>query len=146
VILPRNGLRFFATSRTRAACPDTCASTRASRATQEGRKGLYHINAVDEVTQWQIVAATAQISELWLLPVLEAMLNQFAFVTRGFHVNVYRPCGVPTVLTTANGKRRHIYFRSPRSAAVDRQCRNPAGTADSWHMPPAPISRSGFGK
>jgi hypothetical protein len=24
---------------------------------QEGRKGLYHINAVDEVTQWEIVAA-----------------------------------------------------------------------------------------
>ncbi|MGA2119495.1 MAG: hypothetical protein ABSH56_32700 [Bryobacteraceae bacterium] len=35
---------------------------------QPGRKGLYHINAVDEVTQWEIVAATPQISELWLLP------------------------------------------------------------------------------
>lgn len=52
---------------------------------QDGRKGLYHINAVDEVTQWQIVAATPQISELWLLPVLEAMLEQFPFVIRGFH-------------------------------------------------------------
>jgi transposase InsO family protein len=52
---------------------------------QDGRKGLYHINAVDEVTQWQIVAATPQISELWLLPVLEAMLQQFPFVIRGFH-------------------------------------------------------------
>ena len=39
---------------------------------QDGRKGLYHINAVDQVTQWEIVAATPQISELWLLPVLEA--------------------------------------------------------------------------
>jgi len=52
---------------------------------QDGRKGLYHINAVDEVTQWQVVAATPQISELWLLPVLEAMLGQFPFVIRGFH-------------------------------------------------------------
>jgi transposase InsO family protein len=52
---------------------------------QDGRKGLYHINAVDEVTQWQVVAATPQISELWLLPVLEAMLAQFPFVIRGFH-------------------------------------------------------------
>jgi|SRR5215469_7597709 len=52
---------------------------------QEGRKGLYHINAVDQVTQWQIVAATPQISELWLLPVLEAMLSQFPFRIRGFH-------------------------------------------------------------
>jgi transposase InsO family protein len=51
----------------------------------QGRKGLYHINAVDQVTQWEIVAATSQISELWLLPVLEALLGQFPFVIRGFH-------------------------------------------------------------
>ena len=31
---------------------------------QDGRKGLYHINAVDQVTQWEIVAAAPQISEL----------------------------------------------------------------------------------
>lgn len=52
---------------------------------KEGRKGLYHINAVDEVTQWEIVAATPLISEFWLLPVLEAMLAQFPFRIRGFH-------------------------------------------------------------
>jgi transposase InsO family protein len=52
---------------------------------REGRKGLYHINAVDQVTQWEIVAATPHISELWLIPVLEAMLAQFPFVIRGFH-------------------------------------------------------------
>lgn len=52
---------------------------------QDGRKGLYHINAVDQVTQWEIVAATPQISELWLIPVLEAMLQQFPFAIRGFH-------------------------------------------------------------
>jgi transposase InsO family protein len=52
---------------------------------QDGRKGLYHINAVDQVTQWEIIAATPQISELWLLPVLEALLGQFPFVIRGFH-------------------------------------------------------------
>ena len=52
---------------------------------QEGVKGVYHINAVDEVTQWQVVGATAQISEAYLLPVLEAMLRQFPFRIRGFH-------------------------------------------------------------
>jgi hypothetical protein len=52
---------------------------------QDGRKGLYHINAVDEVTQWEIVAAAPHISELWLLPVLEALLAQFPFMIRGFH-------------------------------------------------------------
>ena len=51
----------------------------------DGNKGVYHINAVDEVTQWQVVGATAQISEAFLLPVLMAMLEQFPFRIRGFH-------------------------------------------------------------
>ena len=52
---------------------------------QEGVKGLYHINAVDQVTQWQVVGATPHISEAWLLPLLETMLEQFPFRIRGFH-------------------------------------------------------------
>jgi len=50
-----------------------------------GAKGVYHINAVDQVTQWQIVSATARISEAWLEPVLAALLRQFPFPIRGFH-------------------------------------------------------------
>jgi transposase InsO family protein len=52
---------------------------------QGGIKGLFHINAVDEVTQWQIVAATERISEAWLQPVLKTMLGQFPFRILGFH-------------------------------------------------------------
>ena len=52
---------------------------------QDGCKGLYHINAVDEVTQWQVVGAAPQISEAFLIPVLEAMLEQFPFRVHGFH-------------------------------------------------------------
>jgi hypothetical protein len=52
---------------------------------RDGLKGIYHINAVDEVTQWEIVAATPQISELWLIPLLETMIEQFPFAIRGFH-------------------------------------------------------------
>lgn len=52
---------------------------------QDGCKGLYHINAVDEVTQWQVVGAAPQISEVFLIPVLEAMLEQFPFRIHGFH-------------------------------------------------------------
>ena len=51
----------------------------------DGIKGVYHINAVDEVTQWQVVGAAAQISEAWLLPVLEGLMEQFPFRIRGFH-------------------------------------------------------------
>ena len=50
-----------------------------------GSKGVYHINAVDEVTQWEIVASVERISEAYLAPVLEIMLAQFPFVIRGFH-------------------------------------------------------------
>jgi transposase InsO family protein len=50
-----------------------------------GAKGVYHINAVDQVTQWEIVSATARISEAWLEPVLAALLRQFPFPILGFH-------------------------------------------------------------
>jgi transposase InsO family protein len=49
------------------------------------RKGVYHINAVDQVTQWEIVSATERISEAWLEPVLRAMIRQFPFRILGFH-------------------------------------------------------------
>lgn len=51
----------------------------------EQAKGVYHINAVDEVTQWEITAAVERISETYLEPVLAMMLAQFPFVIRGFH-------------------------------------------------------------
>lgn len=51
----------------------------------DGIKGVYLINAVDEVTQCQAVCAVERISELFLLPVLAAMLDAFPFVIRGFH-------------------------------------------------------------
>ncbi len=50
-----------------------------------GEKGVYHINAVDEVTQWQVAGSTPRISEAYLEPVLENMLRQFPFPILGFH-------------------------------------------------------------
>lgn len=52
---------------------------------RDGRKGVYHVNAVDEVTQWEIVASVEQISEAYLLPALEIILSGFPFIVRGFH-------------------------------------------------------------
>jgi transposase InsO family protein len=52
---------------------------------QDGVKGLYHINAVDCVTQYEGVATCERISEAFLIPVLEALLQGFPFVIRGFH-------------------------------------------------------------
>jgi len=53
----------------------------------DGTKGLYHINAVDCVTQWQVVATVQNISEAYLLPVIEQMLEQFPFEILGFHAD-----------------------------------------------------------
>jgi hypothetical protein len=48
-------------------------------------KGIDHINAVDEVTQWEVVLATPSISEAWLMPLLTSILQQFPFVVLNFH-------------------------------------------------------------
>ena len=48
-------------------------------------KGVYHINAVDTVTQWEIVGCAGKIGEQPPLPVLEAILHQFPFRILGFH-------------------------------------------------------------
>jgi IS30 family transposase len=51
----------------------------------DGQRGLYHINAVDTVTQWQVVGCVETIAERHLVPVLEAMLHQFPFRIQSFH-------------------------------------------------------------
>ena len=50
-----------------------------------GQKGVYHINAVDEITQWEIVTSVERISEAYLVAVLESILGQFPFTIRAFH-------------------------------------------------------------
>jgi len=49
------------------------------------QKGVYHINAVDEVTQFQVVCTVEKISEAYLIPALEQLLAAFPFRIRGFH-------------------------------------------------------------
>ena len=48
-------------------------------------KGVYHINLVDEVTQWEIVGCVEGISEEFLRPLLDELLAAFPFRIRGFH-------------------------------------------------------------
>jgi hypothetical protein len=51
----------------------------------DGQPGPYHINSVDTVTQWEILGCCEAISERYLLPVLEDMLEQYPFSILGFH-------------------------------------------------------------
>ena len=52
---------------------------------QDGAKGVYHIKAVDCVTQMEFVATCEKISEAFLLPVIRQLLDGFPFVILGFH-------------------------------------------------------------
>jgi transposase InsO family protein len=54
---------------------------------QDGIKGVYHINAVDCVPQYEGVATCERISEAFLIPVLEALLESFPFRILGFHTD-----------------------------------------------------------
>ncbi|MFT5852310.1 MAG: hypothetical protein ACI87J_002286 [Colwellia sp.] len=49
------------------------------------KKDFYHINAIDEMTQFEVVCSVEQISEHHLIPVLEQMLSAFPFIIKGFH-------------------------------------------------------------
>jgi transposase InsO family protein len=51
----------------------------------DGIKGIYLINAVDEVTQFQCIMAVERISELFLIPILNQMIEFFPFRILGFH-------------------------------------------------------------
>jgi transposase InsO family protein len=50
-------------------------------------KGVYHINAVDEVTQMEIVCAVEKISENYLIPVLAELIEEFPFKIKGIHAD-----------------------------------------------------------
>jgi len=53
----------------------------------EEKKGVYHINSVDEVTQWEIAAAVEKISEAFLEPILKIIIEQYPFVIVEFHAD-----------------------------------------------------------
>lgn len=49
------------------------------------QRDIYHINAVDEITQWEVVVSVPQITEEFLEPALVTLLSQFPFVVFNFH-------------------------------------------------------------
>lgn len=52
-----------------------------------GKKGVYHINSVDEVLQWQNVASVEQISESYLESILLLLIDQYPFQIFEFHAD-----------------------------------------------------------
>ena len=48
-------------------------------------KGVYHVNLIDVVTQWEVILSVEQISERFLKPILQEALSLFPFTILGFH-------------------------------------------------------------
>jgi transposase InsO family protein len=51
----------------------------------DGKKGVYYINFVDEVIQWEMVACVQTISEIHMAPILKQILDQYPFIVLNFH-------------------------------------------------------------
>jgi transposase InsO family protein len=49
------------------------------------QKGVYHINAVDEVTQFEVVCTVERITAEHMIPVLRTMMEKFPFKIINFH-------------------------------------------------------------
>ena len=53
----------------------------------DGVKGVYHINAVDEVTQFECVFSVERITERFMVPVLEMIIETLPFQVLGCHAD-----------------------------------------------------------
>jgi len=100
---------------------------------QDGLKGVYHINAVDCVTPYAGVATGERISEAFLIPVLEALLQSFPFVIQGVHTDNAQA-------ESKNGAivRKHLgYSHIPQRFAtpVNDFCRDHLNPYSNFHRP-----------
>lgn len=74
-----------AASPTPAVCRATSGSPPCIPLEQDGTKGAYTINLVDQVTRWQVLGCVERLSEQYLPPLLQQLLEQFPFLIHGFH-------------------------------------------------------------
>lgn len=65
--------------------PDNFGKPGSIRVDSVSQKDVYHINTVDEITQWEIVFCVPQLSESCMLPALLDIFDQYPFVLFNFH-------------------------------------------------------------
>ena len=51
------------------------------------QRDVYHINAVDEIVQWEVLVCVPAISEQFLLPAIHQILDQCPFIVFGIHAD-----------------------------------------------------------
>ena len=107
-------------------------------------KGVYHINAVDEITQFEVVCTVETISKEHLLPALQMILAAFPFVVLGFHsdngseyINKYVAAILEKLLIEFTKSRPR---RSNDNALVE--CKNGAIIRKVFHPKKSPGARA----
>ncbi len=100
-------------TKTRAPCRWPLGNAQARPAGPRRSQGVYHINLVDEVTPWQMVACVPAITQSHLRPVLQDLLERFPFRFRGFHSDN----GSEFINDTVSGLLRDFLIVQTRSRA-----------------------------
>ena len=75
---------------------------------RDGVKSLYHIDAVDEVTQWEVLG-WKNIGYQWLEPSHAPAVDEFYRHWFNPYLNYHRPCSFATVTTDVKGKQKKVY-------------------------------------
>lgn len=65
--------------------PDNLGRPGSIRVDAVHQNGVYHINSVDEMTQWEIIVCVPQICEACMIPAIEELIKQYPFVIFNFH-------------------------------------------------------------
>lgn len=65
--------------------PDNLGKPGSIRVDTVHQNEVYHINSVDEITQWEIVVCIPQICEACIIPALADLINQYPFTVFNFH-------------------------------------------------------------
>lgn len=56
------------------------------------QREVFHINSVDEITQWEVAVCVPEICEACMLPALQQMIDQYPFVIFNFHSDRGKEC------------------------------------------------------
>ena len=54
---------------------------------RDGQKGVYHINTVDEIVQWEVAGAAEKITDTQLIPLLGKIIASYPYRIMNFHAD-----------------------------------------------------------
>ena len=118
---------------------------------RNGVKGVYDINLIDEVTQFEHLGAVAGIAETFLIPVLEEMLVSLPFAVLGFHADngseyvnrtlaaMLNKLHVPDFTKSRARRSNDNALVEGKNASVVRKCPGPLKSHQASFETPVPL-------